>query len=595
MKVYVPGGRYLSLLDPLVSLAFSIHSGKGAYGLLLGSGLSRSANIPTGWEVVMDLTRKLAAAAGEGSISDPSEWYESKFNEAPSYSKLLDRLGSTPQERNSILRSYFESTEEERQQGLKTPTVAHGAIAELVVSGHIRVIITLNFDRLMEMALEAKGVVPTVLSTPDAIEGAVPIQFQKCTVVKLNGDYMDLRMKNTAEELSVYDPRTSSLLDRVLDEFGLIVCGWSADWDVGLRSAIERARSHRFNVYWAHRGSMSDQARRLVELRRATPVEIEDADSFFRSVADKVSALEAYEHPHPLSEQLAAASVKRYISESRTIILLSDLVREETERVYKYISGDRFPVAGQSLTHADIQAKVQQLEIAGSILLKMLAVGCRWGGDQHEHIWSDCIERLANFPVLGGLTVLLELRRYVGILALYAGGLAALSADNFGTLRALFVDARIRDERGGDSPVVLKQYAGSVLETDVAQKALYGGERRYTPMSDHIHALLREPLREIASDDRRYDELFDKFEYLLSLKFLEENGRTESRRDWAPLGRFAWHDRERITFNRILKEATASGSGWTPVKAHLFDSHESFVELCKTYAEKILQHANRMW
>jgi hypothetical protein len=271
------------------------------------------------------------------------------------------------------------------------------------------------------------------------------------------------------------------------------------------------------------------------------------------------------------------------------------LVREETERVYKYISGDRFPVAGQSLTHADIQAKVQQLEIAGSILLKMLAVGCRWGGDQHEHIWSDCIERLANFPVQGGLTVLLELRRYVGILALYAGGLAALSADNFGTLRALFIDARIRDERGGDSPVVLKQYAGSGLETDVAQKALYGGERRYTPMSDHIHALLREPLREIASDDRRYDELFDKFEYLLSLKFLEENGRIESWRDWAPLGRFAWHDRERITFNRILKEATASGSGWTPVKAHLFDSQESFIELCKTYAEKILPHANRMW
>jgi hypothetical protein len=260
----------------------------------------------------MDLTRKLAAVAGEGSISDPSEWYESKFNEAPSYSKLLDRLGSTPQERNNILRSYFESTEEERQQGLKTPTVAHGAIAELVVSGHIRVIISLNFDRLMEMALEAKGVVPTVLSTPDAVEGAVPIQFQKCTVVKLNGDYMDLRMKNTVEELSIYDPRTASLLDRVLDEFGLIVCGWSADWDVGLRSAIERARSHRFNVYWAHRGPMSDQARRLVELRRATPVEIEDADSFFRSVADKVFALEAYEHPHPLSEQLAAAGQAVY-------------------------------------------------------------------------------------------------------------------------------------------------------------------------------------------------------------------------------------------------------------------------------------------
>jgi hypothetical protein len=61
--------------------------------------------------------------------------------------------------------------------------------------------------------------------------------------VKLNGDYLDTRIKNTPEELSGYHPSIDRLLDRVLDEYGLIVCGWSADWDTALRRAFERCPS----------------------------------------------------------------------------------------------------------------------------------------------------------------------------------------------------------------------------------------------------------------------------------------------------------------------------------------------------------------
>src|SRR6266436_1579843 len=52
-------------LDPTVALAFSMFSNKGVYAVLLGSGVSRSAAIPTGWEVVLDLIRRLAHLLGE--------------------------------------------------------------------------------------------------------------------------------------------------------------------------------------------------------------------------------------------------------------------------------------------------------------------------------------------------------------------------------------------------------------------------------------------------------------------------------------------------------------------------------------------------
>jgi hypothetical protein len=40
-------------------LAFSVYESKGVYALLLGSGLSRAANIPTGWEITLDLIRRI--------------------------------------------------------------------------------------------------------------------------------------------------------------------------------------------------------------------------------------------------------------------------------------------------------------------------------------------------------------------------------------------------------------------------------------------------------------------------------------------------------------------------------------------------------
>ena len=54
-----------NMIGPIISLVFSMHSSKGVYALLLGSGISRSAEIPTGWEVTLNLIRKFANLSGE--------------------------------------------------------------------------------------------------------------------------------------------------------------------------------------------------------------------------------------------------------------------------------------------------------------------------------------------------------------------------------------------------------------------------------------------------------------------------------------------------------------------------------------------------
>jgi hypothetical protein len=53
------------------------------------------------------------------------------FGKVPGYSELLGGIAKSSAEGMQLLRSYFEPTEEEREEGRKLPTAAHRSIAEL--------------------------------------------------------------------------------------------------------------------------------------------------------------------------------------------------------------------------------------------------------------------------------------------------------------------------------------------------------------------------------------------------------------------------------------------------------------------------------
>jgi hypothetical protein len=85
--------------DPLTQLAFSVYENKGVFAVLLGSGLSRAAEIPTGWEITLDLIRRVAEAQGVEPQPDWARWYRATTGAEPNYSALLEELGSSPKER----------------------------------------------------------------------------------------------------------------------------------------------------------------------------------------------------------------------------------------------------------------------------------------------------------------------------------------------------------------------------------------------------------------------------------------------------------------------------------------------------------------
>ena len=553
------------MIDPVHSLALSIQANPGVYAVLVGSGVSRAAKIPTGWEITLDLIRKLAEITGEVCESDPRRWYLEKYGTEASYSDLLNQVAKTPSERQRLLRAHFEPTEEEREEGRKAPTAAHRAIAGLAAKGFIKVIVTTNFDQLLETALKNEGVVPTILSSADQVKGALPLIHTECCVFKVNGDYLDTRIRNTPSELDEYPAEYDQLLDRIFDEFGLIVCGWSAEWDGAMRKAMSRASSHRFTTYWAARGEPGDKARRLIQHRRAESISIKDADSFFITVQENVDSIEAYSRPHPLSAEVAVASLERYLPDPRYRIQLSNLIHATVERVVEVTSEKSFTrYEHANPTTETTTAQVRRYEAACSTLVAMATVGGLWAESDHYRIWQRELKRLGSTPTSGPYANWTGLNKYPATLLLYALGLGAVESQRLEFLGRMF-DITVQRKPFGQHKVYcatqlyLPDCWGSDLPLHSPEpiEILEGMYGRKLMLNDWIHEAVRPHAVRIIPDESRYTFVFDTLEILMALSYAYKDDQT-SGQYWAPLGGFALRRDNRVQVFKEIEESLST-------------------------------------
>ena len=560
--------------DQLIHLAFSIYNNKGAYSLLLGSGISRSAGIPTGYEITMEMVRQLATLNGENKDQDLEAWFKQKFNITPSYSDLLDRLGKTSTERQNFLKKFFEPTENEKEEGKKRPTDAHKSIAKMVALGLIRVIITTNFDRLLEQAIQDEGIIPTVISSPDAVDGAPPLVHSHCTIIKVNGDYLDIRTKNTVDELEKYDDRMNKLLDQVFDEFGLIICGWSGDWDTALRTRIEKTKNHRYNCYWCIKGKPTELANSLMDLRKATKVQIENSDKFFIELEEKITSLSELNRPHPLSALLMVESLKRFIVEDKHRIRLHDLIMNETNRVCKNLMNeDRYPMTGILPNSETIQKRIENYTTELSLLLPLFINLCFWASNkEHEELCIKTLDKITNcVPDGGGYTNWRDLRLFPACVLICAGGITAISNKRYSFLLKMLTGYKVKYLNHSDTPIeALLPY--KILDQRIGQ-SLQNRTRQHTPINNIVFDILIPYFIEISSINDEFENAFDRFEYLTGMIYIDLKSYVNNDRLWVAPGRYTWKHEYNDHISKIIdKELIELSKDWPPLKDGLFSS-----------------------
>lgn len=525
------------MAEPLTQLAMALHHQPGVYAILLGSGVSTAAGIPTGWKVTLELVKKLARAQGESAgVADPEGWYKGKYSGEPNYSKVVKMLAPSISERQALLKGYFEPTGNDGLANPRVPTRAHTAVARLMKQGYIRVALTTNFDRLLETALANEGVQPVVIANPSDIPGAPALSHAQNLVVKLHGDYLDARIRNTEDELSKYPAAQRQFLERIFDEFGLVVVGWSADYDHALRDAIRMVKGRRHSTYWAaYQGVVTPAADALLKLRGGIRVSINGADEFLEGLENRVRTIREADLPDHDDRAVLRRLLKHYLPLSEHRIRLTDLVHDVSRRAIAGLNKN-MPLT-VSLSSQEIAARLMAYENRLDAAIEVISQGCRWGTKDQAERWSELLRDVGSDTesTSGGYVSLIELRKYPALVLYYSGALAAVSARRWDNLRSL--TETVLDywsEKHVPVPQATYPY-GPFHETF---QALPGMERHRTPVSDHLYNYFHKRLDHLVVRKDDFEDLFDRAEFLLAL--VGADTKSQGGHGFAFVGRFVW-------------------------------------------------------
>ena len=147
------------------ALALSLHHSPGVHAILVGSGLSE---------------RRISRPDGRSLSIWSADWRRGRRDRADRLGAMVSRqtrqraelLGTPARPRQDNLRAAHDPSklyDAREGEDIRAPTRAHQAIAQLAGSDIVRVVITTNFDRLIENAMREAGVEPTIIASADAI------------------------------------------------------------------------------------------------------------------------------------------------------------------------------------------------------------------------------------------------------------------------------------------------------------------------------------------------------------------------------------------------------------------------------------------
>jgi hypothetical protein len=315
----------------------------------------------------------------------------------------------------------------------------------------------------------------------------------------------------------------------------------------------------------------------VVKARDAQLIEIIDADSFFQNLSAKVTAIADFDTPHPLSATLASAMLKRYLVDPNQRIKLYDLISGETEKACNELTNNNFPaepIPSSAVAQEEFAKRVHRYEGLTQVLAALFATGCYWGESGQENHWVKSLERVANaIDFQGGWPVWNELRFYPALLLLYAGGLAAVASDRYYTLEALLAKPRYKGNEGTAS-LYEKLLPERIITNNGLARILLTPDRsgRVSPRNEYLHGYFRSTLRELLPSDSDYDEVFDRFEFLLCANYVHRNRKAIA----SPAGRFL-RDYSVLSFSmntigkKMRDEVEKEQNNWPPLKGGMFD------------------------
>jgi len=546
--------------DEVIPVAFAMYHSPRRYALLVGSGISRDAEIPTAYEITDAFIRRIAGDRLKGN-QKPQEWYEETYKgRSPTFTGLLDELTKSPEDRTAFLREYFEPKDREGNPIKVEPTPAHRSIARLVKDGIICMIITTNFDPLLEEAIKQETGSAPVVITPESRPERMDVAGDHCRIVKINGSYPDTSLKLTPADLAEYEADIAVYLDRIFSEYGLIVCGWSSEHDTGLAKILTADRTRRFAIFWCSREIPDKIPEAIRSKLNLSIIGIKSANEFFGDLELKINLISGHERISPLTVESAIKKVKDALRDSRPELILSDLVHEEIERILTEINrSDIFP-KGTVDGKACFKNRVEDLEQVSSPLAAMIATITYYDPGNFSDLITETIDRLINlnpieFDITGTqisgrqseinhyLGYFQHLRLYPALLTVYSSGIAAIHKRNFNNLSVILERSRIRalafdttEEKSAFFDRVNMWYVLWTEEHWTVDFSLERFERREDAYF-YLYKVIQGIVSPLIPHEQYYNSSFDIFECFFGICYVAQSSIDDLGRSYALLSR----------------------------------------------------------
>ena len=296
----------------------------------------------------------------------------------------------------------------------------------------------------------------------------------------------------------------------------------------------------------------------------------------------------------PQEQETSADKAKALISDQQTTIKLHDDVLRETRNVLAHLHGDEFRL-NKEYSDDEFLNRLRRYEEVTAELTTKLSCIAHWGEERHRAILTKVIQRIAESNELAsGNGAWIHLRWFPIQQLLYYCGISAIASGNYGNLKAIFHSiVPDKTSRFGAQQSLLVEAAEAMLELRRMElfKRIPGRDRNYAPQSEYLHQRVQPLLDDLFFLGQSYDLLFDRFEMLYALVYMEL---TDS--SWAPVGRFGWKEKQPFNdrggpIQQLVAEAALQENQWQPIQSGLFfGGYDKFEDVVK----RLLEHVGKL-
>jgi NAD-dependent SIR2 family protein deacetylase len=499
-------------LDPIVSLAVAIAEKPASFAFLLGSGVSQDAGVPTGgevfWQAVAELYRLEQVTADTPDDDVLRTWLAESGRADLRYSDVLELVAPDSATRRDYLAKHFEGAE---------PGATHERLADMAADGLVSVFVTTNFDRLLERALQARGIEPVVVTSDADLVAAPRREHARCWVLKAHGDYLQQTIRNTPAELAELEPEVTRELREVLDRYGVVVLGYSGA-DEAIASAMRRRRSA-YGLYWVARSELVEPARSLVEAVGGRVITRPTASAFVADLQRRLDVFAAQPSgltPVAVNDQVVALLRKNDRVGLRELLRGERRAFEET--VLGFVEGHHQagPTAelAREAHHVLVPALERRLASLAPLVLHDVAAFAEEA--------DELAELKGRLPVRGGYTFWPELVDWSLWWLSYTLGALTVRERRIDALRPL-MQARTTNRYDGIEPLVQSVPGSGGHELATAVMAEDGNQRWLAPAFEALRRdlalseLLRERYPEIVVAEGEPLRSLIAFDFIVSI------------------------------------------------------------------------------